>query len=113
MAGKKRKTTRAAAGASGGGAGTDKNSYNILYNYVDYQYFSQALALKDSIGSICAFGASVISAGILDMVQKNGNQLFGIPVYGQHVLAVISFIFMMASAVFMKCVIEKQQKIEQ
>lgn len=88
-------------------AGTNQNSYNIVYSYVDAKYISQAMALKNCIGGLFGFGASVIAGKILTAVSESGNTLFGIHVYGQQVLSAISFVFVAAAAIYVKLVIEK------
>ena len=71
-------------------AGTNQNSFNISYSYVDSKYITQAMAIKNSIGGICGFGASILGGKILEMIQKNGNSIFGLHIYGQQVLGGIS-----------------------
>ncbi len=90
-------------------AGTVQNLINITYNYVDSAYFVEASAIKNSIGGIAGFGASILAGRLLAHIQQNGNTLFGIPVYGQQVLALISAILSLAAILFVKLVIEKQK----
>ncbi|MBQ7778941.1 MAG: MFS transporter [Clostridia bacterium] len=85
-----------------------QNSGNIAFNYVDSKYYVEAVAIMNSIGGICGFGASLIGASIFETVQKNGNQLFGIKVYGQQVLAVIAFFIIVIDILFTKLVLEKR-----
>lgn len=88
-------------------AGTNQNSYNIVYSYVDSEYISQAMALKNCIGGIFGFAASVAAGKILTAISNNGNTLFGIHIYGQQALSLISFAFVLAAAIYIKLVIEK------
>ncbi len=90
-------------------AGTNMNSYNIAYNYVDSKYISQAMAIKNSIGGIAGFLASLVGSRILTAVQNNGNQLFGIHIYGQQILSLISFVIMTIAILFIKFKIEKEK----
>ena len=92
-------------------AGTSQNMLNIPYSYVDRKYFVEASAIKASISGICGFGASLIGSMILEAVQKNGNTLFGITVYGQQVLSAISFVIAVIGILFVKFVLEKQKII--
>lgn len=94
-------------------AGTNQNSYNITYSYVDSKYITQAMAIKNSIGGICGFGASIIAGKILGYIQANDNQIFGISIYGQQVLSAISFVIVVIAIVFTKKVIEKQRVMVQ
>ncbi|MBO5274314.1 MAG: hypothetical protein J6I45_06855 [Clostridia bacterium] len=94
-------------------AGTVQNLINITYNYVDSAYFVEASAIKNSISGIAGFGASILAGRLLAHIQQNGNTLFGIPVYGQQVLSLISAILSLAAILFVKFVIEKHKIIVQ
>lgn len=90
-------------------AGTQQNLFNITYSYVDSKYFVEASAIKNSIGGLCGFGASALAGVLLSHIQESGNMLFGIPVYGQQVLSLISFIIIAITVIFTHTVIEKQK----
>ncbi len=90
-------------------AGLNQNLMNITYSYVDSRYFAQASAMKNSIGGLCGFGASLLASRLLAYIQENGNMLFGIHVYGQQVLAAISTVFLIAAILFTRFVIGRQR----
>jgi len=90
-------------------AGTNQNSFNITYSYVDSKYITQAMAIKNSIGGICGFCASIIAGRILAWIQENDNTIFGIHVYGQQILSAISFCIVFVAIIFTKNVIGKQK----
>lgn len=94
-------------------AGTNMNSFNITYNYVDSKYISQAMAIKNSIGGIAGFLASLVASRILTLVQNNGNLIFGVHIYGQQILSLISFVIMAIAILFIKFKIEKEKIIVQ
>ncbi|MCQ2433381.1 MAG: MFS transporter [Clostridia bacterium] len=94
-------------------AGTNQNFFNIVYSYVPKEYFVQATAIKNSIGSIFGFAASLIGSRILAAVQNHGNQIFGMQVYGQQVLSALSLLFIIAAILFTKFVIGKQTVMKQ
>lgn len=94
-------------------AGTNQNSYNILYSYVDADYFVEAMAIKNSIAGVIGFAASLIGAKILSAIQANGNMLFGIPMYGQQLLSLLSCILIVVCIVFLRQVIDKQAIMKQ
>ena len=58
-------------------AGTNQNSYNIVYSYVKSDYITQAMAIKNCIGGAAGFMASLIGGKLLSYIQANGNMLFG------------------------------------
>lgn len=94
-------------------AGTNANSFNIAYSYVDSRYITQAMAVKNSIGGLFGFGASLLGGKILAAVQANGNQVLGIPLYGQQILSGISCLILVVAIIFIRKVIAKQKVMVQ
>ncbi len=89
-------------------AGTSENNFNMTYSYVDSGYIAQAMAIKNSIAGLCGFGASIIGSKILAYIQANGNRFMGVKMYGQQLLAAISFLIVLVTIVFVRLVIAKQ-----
>jgi hypothetical protein len=77
------------------------------------EYFVPACAIKDSIGGVCGFLASLLGARILSAVQENGNVVLGITIHGQQLLSALSFIVLTVAAVYVHFVIEKQTVMRQ
>lgn len=94
-------------------AGTNQNSMNIVYSYVDSKYFVQATAIKNSLGGIFGFLASVGASKILEAIQNNGNMVFGLHIYGQQVLSMISFALVIITILFIKLRMENQKVLRQ
>ena len=90
-------------------AGSNQNSFNIVYSYVDSKYIVQAMAIKNSIGGICGFLVSLFGGKILAAVQNNGNSFIGLHIYGQQLLAAISLVILASVVVYVYFVIEKQK----
>ena len=94
-------------------AGTSQNLINITYAYVDVKYFVQAAALKDCIAGVFGFLCALASGKLLDVIQKNGNTVFGIPVYAQQVQSAISLIFTVAALVFAQIALSHKKTMVQ
>lgn len=94
-------------------AGTNQNSFNIAYSYVDSRFITQAMAIKNSIGGLCGFAAAAFAGKILAIVQANGNTLFGMSIYGQQLLALIALAILVVAILFTQFVIEKQKVMVQ
>lgn len=90
-------------------AGTNQNSFNITYSYVDSKYITQAMAFKNSIGGLCGFLSSLAGGKLLSVIQENENHLFGISVYPQQVLGAISFVLLVVAVIYTSKVIDKQK----
>ncbi|MCD7755662.1 MAG: MFS transporter [Firmicutes bacterium] len=89
------------------------NANNMTYSYVPIDYFVQAQAIRSSIAGVLGFLASILGSRILSFIQANGNCLFGIPVYGQQVLAALSLFVILGAIAYNQCVISKQKIILQ
>lgn len=94
-------------------AGTNQNLINITYSYVRSEYFVQATAIKNSIGGICGFAASVLAGKAVEYIQGNGNMLFGVHVYAQQVLSLVSFVLVVVAVLYGHFVISKQKVMKQ
>ena len=94
-------------------AGLTANFLNITYSYVDEKYFVQASAIKNSIGGVCGFCASLIAGLLVNHIQGNGNALLGLHVYAPQVLSAISLVLTVVCFVFAKLVVEKQKIMKQ
>lgn len=88
-------------------AGTNQNSFNIIYSCVDNAYITQAMAIKSCVKGIFGFIAALIGGKILAAVQENGNRVFGLPIYGQQLLALISCVIMTAAVLYLHFAIVK------
>ena len=94
-------------------AGIVANMQSIVYSYVDTEYFVQAAAIKNSIGGVAGFLAALLAGRLLSAVQANGNTIFGFTVYGQQVLAAISFLLVIVAILYNRLVVAKQQVMKQ
>ena len=97
----------------GSQAGLGQNMHSILYSYVDSKYFVQASAIKSSVGGLCHFGAALLAGQLLKYIQQSGNMLFGIRIYGQQVLAILSVVFMLGALAITHFVVSKQKRMVQ
>ncbi len=94
-------------------AGMSANLINMTYSYVDQRYFVQANALKSSVAGLSGFLASLMGSAILSKIQAQGNQLWGIPVYGQQVLSAMTIGILAVALLFSHFVIRRQHVIVQ
>ncbi len=90
-------------------AGVGQNMLNITYNFVDMKYFVQASAIKNALGGLCGFGASLLGSALLTAIQNNGNQLLGISVYGQQVLSLVTAVLLVVCIIFNRKVVQKEK----
>jgi Na+/melibiose symporter-like transporter len=94
----------------GGMAGINSAVINLIYDYVDAKRRTSALALKQTLAGTAGFLTTLAVSPLVSRIQENGNMLFGIPVYAQQVLSLISFILTLGLLVYMLTVIRKIKK---
>lgn len=73
-------------------AASYQNSFNVYYTLLPPQYMTQGMALKQTINGLTSFLASILGGYILDQVQAAGNTVFGIPLYGQQFLCLLTLV---------------------
>ena len=88
-------------------AGTGQNFFNILYDYVPQEYFVQASAIRNCIGGMFGFLASLAGSWILGYVQGQNNTLFGMTIYGQQVLAAFSLLLTLLALAYIRIILRK------
>ncbi|MBQ7639194.1 MAG: MFS transporter [Clostridia bacterium] len=91
-------------------AGTNQNTYNMAYCYLDEEYIVHGMAVNNALRGICGFLASLAGGKILSFVQNRGNALFGATVYGQQVQSAVSLLVTIFTTVFNIKVVEKQKE---
>lgn len=89
-------------------AGTGYNTINMCYSCVSAENVVPALAIRGCVSGVCAFAASLLGSAIMKSVLRAGNRLFGLPVYGQQVLSLLSLLTIAAAIVYAKKVVEKE-----
>ena len=94
-------------------AGIAGNANNMTYSYVPIDYFVQAQAVRSSISGVLGFSASLLGGRILAFVQTGGNQVFGVPLRGQQLLAAFSFCIILGAILFNKRVVARQKIMKQ
>lgn len=94
-------------------AGLNANSFNITYNFVRSDCIAEAMSIKNCIGGLFGFGASLLGGRLLNRIQENGNRFLGIEVRGQQVLAGCSVLLIVAAFLVTHFVIGKQKAMKQ
>ncbi len=93
-----------------GMAGINSSVINLIYDYVEEERRTSALALKQTFAGFAGFLTTLAVSPLVTLIQNNGNAVFGIPMYAQQLLSLISFILVIALLVYMLTVIRKIKK---
>lgn len=87
-------------------AGINSATINLIYDYVDKEKRTGALALKSTICGFAGFFTTLIVSPLVSYVQRNGNRLFGINIYAQQIVSVISSILLVVLLVYMNTTVK-------
>lgn len=87
-------------------AGINSATINLIYDYVDKEKRTGALALKSTICGFAGFFTTLIVSPLVSYVQKNGNRLFGINIYAQQIVSVISAILLVVLLVYLNTTVK-------
>lgn len=96
-----------------GCAGINSSIINLIYDYVDFDNRTSALALVNTASGFVGFFATLCVSPLVKNVQDNGNKIFGINVFAQQILSIFSVIFICVIILYLKFVISKLKKHEQ
>lgn len=85
---------------------------NIIMQYVPPKDRVGAQGLYAATNGTLNFLGTLAGGGLLAMIQKNGNALFGISVYAQQVLSLVSALGMLVLVFYVRRVVEKLPRVE-
>ena len=93
-----------------GCAGLNSSIINLIYDYVDYDNRIGALALVNTASGFAGFFATLAVSPLVDYIQENGNQIFGMNIYAQQLMPLFSLIIVGVILVYLVTVISKLKK---
>lgn len=71
--------------------GINSAEINLIFDYASPEKRKNALSVKYTFCGLLGFAATLVATPLVNFIQSSGNKLFGIPVYAQQVLSLISF----------------------
>lgn len=93
-----------------GMAGINSSVINLIYDYVGVEKRTSALALKSALAGVAGFLTTLVVSPFVSFMQENGNVLFGVNVYAQQVLSLISCLCSLGVLLYMIFVVRKIPK---
>lgn len=80
--------------------GSNSGRTNLCLDYAAQEDRRYVLGIKFAISGIFGFVATLLASALVEAVEQNGNQFFGISVYPQQILFVISAVMLTGLAFF-------------
>ena len=94
--------------------GINSGVINLIYDYVEPADRAAAMGIKNAIGGIVGFFATLLSSLLLGKIQSLPGktvEIFGIPMYAQQVLSGISLVFTVGLIIYMRLVIAPMKRV--
>ena len=93
-----------------GMAGINSATINLYFDYVDKDKRTGALAIKTSAAGLLGFVATLIASPIVTAIQENNNQVFGMTIYAQQLLSLVSSVLVIGIILYLVFVVKKADK---
>ena len=73
---------------------------NLCYDYVSPEKRVHALAITQALAGLAGFFATLAASLLVDKIQANGNEIFGISMYAQQFMSLIAFLLTIAVIIY-------------
>jgi len=88
--------------------GVNSALFNLIFDYAPKDSREDSLAVCQSLSGIAGFLTTLILSFVISFVQGNGNKIFGITVYAQPVLAIVSTLLSVCAVFYVRKVLIKK-----
>lgn len=90
-----------------GMAGINSATINLIYDYVEKERRTSALAINGTLSGFAGFFTTLLVSPLVSYIQSNGNNFLGVSIYAQQVVSVISVILLILILLYLNIVIKK------
>ncbi len=87
--------------------GINSAEINIVYDYVAPEKRMNVIAVKQTLYGLSGFGITLLMTPLVNYIQASGNMIFGMNIYAQQVLSVLSFVMTILLIIYVEKVILK------
>lgn len=93
-------------------AGIGSSMTNLIYDYAPVESRADAVAFTTSMSGITGFLTTLAVSPIIDIMQANGNQVFGMTVYAQQIMSAFAMVLTIIILIYIKKVLLSGKKEE-
>lgn len=91
-------------------AGINSSAINLIYDYVEPQKRTVALAFSQSISGIVGFLATYFAGFLVEWIQENGLVVFGRNIYAQQVMSLLGVVCVLIALLYTNLAVRKLPK---
>ena len=88
--------------------GVNSALFNLIFDYAPKDSREDSLAVCQSLSGIAGFLTTLILSFVISFIQGNGNKIFGITVYAQPILAIVSTLLSVCAVFYVRKVLIKK-----
>lgn len=81
---------------------------NLVFDYVKPERRSDSLAICQAVAGVLGFVTTLVFSPFATFIQQNGNKIFGLTVYAQQILSLISIIVVVVDILYVHFVLIKK-----
>lgn len=93
-------------------AGINSSEINLIYERVAPSQRMLAFALKNTLAGLAGFATTLLSSLLFDYIQSNNFVLFGVQIYAQQVMSLISAVLTVGTIVYLNLMVKSKPKCE-
>jgi Na+/melibiose symporter-like transporter len=91
-------------------AGINSSVVNLIYDYIEPQQRTAALALKSALAGAAGFLTTLAVSPLVKYIQESETLFLGLKVYAQQITSSIAFMLMIILLVYMNTIIRNLKK---
>ena len=76
--------------------GTNSARTNLCLDYVSHEDRRYVLGVKNAFAGVADFGVTLLVSLFVDMIEQNGNKIFGMTIYPQQVFFLFNTLLLLA-----------------
>ncbi len=91
--------------------GVNSALINLVFDYAEPEFRADALAICQAASGVMGFLATLAASPLVNYIQGNNNSIFGISLYAQQVMSIISVLVLIISVIYVRFgLIKKRSK---
>ncbi len=83
---------------------------NLVFDYAEPEIRSDSLAVCQALSGVVGFLSTLAVSPIISLIQKNGNTLFGVTIYAQQIISVITLILIIMLIIYIRIALTNKEK---
>jgi MFS family permease len=91
-------------------AGYGNGKMNLVYDTVEKSQRTGAFALYNTLGGLAGFATTLLCSTVVSKIQENGNSIFGIQIYAQQFLSIITVLLMLVTLLCLNLFLLRKKK---